>query len=447
MAIVTKLRQEVNLLPLVIVLSYYLLGVSRFLGEYFLGGGHNVEAEGFIFNQLILGSSFFLAIWILSKRLNRFIDVLYFNKILLFFLFYTFLSCFWSQFPFISFKRWIQLLGIVFVGMAAASGAEKFGIRSTLKVLICTTGISSFISILGVFLYPAKFVWTNGQWIGLFSHKNSLGAASALGFTVWLSALFSNFGKPINRFVAFVLVISITLMLGSASATAVVTCLAVFLVFFTLRLPVPTGVKLLLAPIPLLMIYFFFLNFHSLSPIEYILTSLGRDPTLTGRTDLWEAMIVGIAEHPILGVGYNGFWVGGMGLSEFVISDFHWSINQAHNGYLDILNELGVIGFLLFMLILIQALIRGLKLYRNDKNAGVTVLLLLFALVITNIVETSFCRLTSIGWIIFLIIFTGTTPLKRNGKNKNENSSRLLFDKNNHDSNKEERTTPSRLKI
>ncbi len=447
MAIAAKLRQEINLLPLVIVLCYHLLGVSRFLGEYFLGGGNNVEAEGFIFNQLILGSSFILAIWILSKRFDRFIDFFRFNKILSFLLLYTLLSCFWSQFPFISFKRWIQFLGIVLVGMAAASGSEKLGIRSTLKVLIWTTGISSLISILGVFLYPAEFVWSNSQWIGLFNQKNALGAASALGFTVWLSTLYSDFGRRIKRYAVLVLVISITLVLGSASATAVVTCLAVFFGFFTLRLPVPAGVKLLLAPIPLLMIYFFLVNFQPLSPVEFIVTSLGRDATLTGRTDLWDAMTASIAEHPIWGVGYNGFWVGGMGSSEVVTSYFYWSINQAHNGYLDILNELGAVGFLLFMFVLIQALIRGLKLYRDDRYAGMAVLLLLFSLVMTNVVETSFCRLTSIGWIVFLLTFTGMTPLKRHGKNKNEHSSGLRFDKNSYDSNKEAKTSVPRLKI
>ena len=35
---------------------------------------------------------------------------------------------------------------------------------------------------------------------------------------------------------------------------------------------------------------------------------LGKDPTLTGRTDFWPDVIANIYQRPLFGWGYFGFW-------------------------------------------------------------------------------------------------------------------------------------------
>ena len=42
--------------------------------------------------------------------------------------------------------------------------------------------------------------------------------------------------------------------------------------------------------------------------IAIVTESVGKDPTFTGRTDLWTAMIISISHHPFLGTGYQAFW-------------------------------------------------------------------------------------------------------------------------------------------
>ena len=80
----------------------------------------------------------------------------------------------------------------------------------------------------------------------------------------------------------------------------------------------------------------------------------GKDLTFTGRTYLW-AYIVNIAQsHLWLGCGFQGFWVGidpKLGLLYDVIG---WVPNQAHNGYIDLLNETGLVGVLLFIILVIN---------------------------------------------------------------------------------------------
>ena len=378
--------------------------------------GYDFESEGFFLNQIVLGGSFMVALAILFSKFKQFKELLRVNWLLVLFLMYTLLSCFWSPFSVISLKRWIQFLGIVLVVMAAMSGT--MGIKSILHVLLWITALSTFFSLVGVLVYPELFVWPNGQWIGLYTHKNLLGRGCMLALAVWLPGLFGYFSKIVNRLAIAVIATAFILLVGSQSATALVTSLTIIFVIFIVKLPVPSSVKLLFLPVPFLVIYIFFLNFMTLSPFQYVLTILGRDPTFSGRHELWTAMLASIAEHPLFGIGYNAFWIGDIGLSKIVLSGLTWRQNQAHNGYLDVANELGFVGLGIFVLVLVQSLKRVLQLFNRDQAAGITILLIILTLIIHNITETSFCRMKSLGWVAFLIALIGSTPLERKGTKK-----------------------------
>ena len=48
---------------------------------------------------------------------------------------------------------------------------------------------------------------------------------------------------------------------------------------------------------------------------DVVTADVGKDATLTGRTDLWNVAITMIARRPWLGYGYGGFWRGWTGES------------------------------------------------------------------------------------------------------------------------------------
>ncbi len=73
--------------------------------------------------------------------------------------------------------------------------------------------------------------------------------------------------------------------------------------------------------------------------------------TLTGRTGIWSAVIDSIAKRPMLGYGYQAFWLGLEGESYRVILAVSWVLAQAQNGFIDVMLEMGAVGLAIVLLV------------------------------------------------------------------------------------------------
>jgi O-antigen ligase len=140
--------------------------------------------------------------------------------------------------------------------------------------------------------------------------------------------------------------------------------------------------------------------FLSFDVMGAILSVLNRDPTLTGRTALWEELIQ-YNNAPMIGAGYETFWVGNE--SKRLWEKYWWHPNEAHNGYLEIYINLGAIGLLLLVGIIIGA-------YRNVKRSlvlgfdfGRFRLAFLGMMLLYNITESAFKALHPM-WFVFLLL-------------------------------------------
>jgi len=74
---------------------------------------------------------------------------------------------------------------------------------------------------------------------------------------------------------------------------------------------------------------------------ERMILALGRDATLTGRTELWETLQT-IPTNPVIGTGFESFWLGDR--VEGIWAKYWWRPNQAHNGYYEMYLNLGYVG-------------------------------------------------------------------------------------------------------
>jgi exopolysaccharide production protein ExoQ len=72
-----------------------------------------------------------------------------------------------------------------------------------------------------------------------------------------------------------------------------------------------------------------------------VLTALGKDPSLTGRTDIWAALMREVAERPWTGFGYQAFWGRESVPAAFIRAETQWPVPSAHNGWIDLLIQLG----------------------------------------------------------------------------------------------------------
>jgi O-antigen ligase len=126
---------------------------------------------------------------------------------------------------------------------------------------------------------------------------------------------------------------------------------------------------------------------------------LGRDMTLTGRTDLW-ADLLSAPVNPIIGAGYKSFWLGSFAASMWHKYSFH--PNQAHNGYLETYLQSGAIG-VSFLILMIACAVRKLKRRVIDGDTYARLCLAFLILVLFyNWTEAFFQSLHPL-WIMVLL--------------------------------------------
>jgi len=131
-----------------------------------------------------------------------------------------------------------------------------------------------------------------------------------------------------------------------------------------------------------------------------IFEMLGRDRTLTGRTQIWE-LVVGLVPNPLIGTGYESFWLGER-LTK--IWEIYWHHpNQAHNGYLEIYLNLGWIGLALFAGVALSAYVHGKRVMTIQFDYGSFQIVLWVAALLLNMTEAVFKEGSAI-WLLFLIV-------------------------------------------
>lgn len=138
---------------------------------------------------------------------------------------------------------------------------------------------------------------------------------------------------------------------------------------------------------------------------EFVLGVLGRDPTLTGRTGLWAAVLEMIRERPWLGYGYSAFWLGWEGKSAYIWTLYPWGPPHAHNGLLELWLNLGSLGILVFVLGFLMSFSRAIVWVRSTRTAeGFWPLAVLTYIALTNAAESTILSINSIYWILYVAV-------------------------------------------
>ena len=257
---------------------------------------------------------------------------------------YCALSTLWSQAPAESFRGSIQL----FISIAIA------------VVIACRVPPATLVRILfGVFLLAVlasvafgRVRNGDGAWVGIFGSKNAFAAIVSIFILTSLAALADKGGSTPQRLTALLsLIVSGPILLLAQSAGAVLTLLpslgAMLLVLSggwltSLQKAVLLGVLLMLGTIVGLLAVGFWSEL-----MDLMLSTTGKDVTLTGRTDLWTVGLEVIKEHPLLGVGYRAFWVQGYAPAEMLWAQFGIASRSGfnfHNTYISNAVEIGLLG-------------------------------------------------------------------------------------------------------
>lgn len=327
---------------------------AQWLGKQ---GEQSVQAveEGNPLDRTIFFALILLAIGILMSRSFKWRGFLSRNLALTAILAFALVSVCWSDFPLVTFKRWFRDLGNYLVILVVLSDPRPLeAVRTVLRRL---SYLLVPLSILLIKYYPQISkqydAWTGASsYVGAATSKNMLGAMcliSGLFFfwdtvTRWPERKQRRTRRIILVNVVFV-AMTVWLLNLSNSATSRVCLVLGCLVIAAARSKVfqrhPGFLKWL---IPTCFCLYLILAFGFNINGE-LAGAVGRDPTLTDRTKIW-AFLFGMHTNPFVGTGYQTFWIGPR-LEWFWQKSGLGFLNEAHNGYLEVYLELGLIGVFL----------------------------------------------------------------------------------------------------
>ncbi len=246
----------------------------------------------------------------------------------------------------------------------------------------------------------------SGAWKGVFSHKNSLGRVIGFG-TVLLIFARPKIGPAIVRI--GLLVGTVVLLIFSHSSTAMVAvaaCLAAYPCVHLLRLRKSRTIPLwvIFMPIVVLIAAIVALNYGAVASL------FGKDTTLSGRTLLWAAVENAIKKRPWFGYGYAVFWARPgadtlLAASQAAMGEIP---AHSHDGYLDVMLDLGIVGLSIFAYGLLKVARRVFAAAQDESlYRSMWPLMFLIYFVLFNLTESNILILRAFLWLPFVSIYVG----------------------------------------
>ena len=280
-------------------------------------------------------------------------------------------SMLWSIDPGETLKR-AMLYSVIVLGAAGLAGA--FEGEEILRLLLIACGLSAAASLAAYFVTPNMGRMAVSEELrGVFPHKNVIGPVMAIGAL----AAFHKLSRKRSRRASYALLLALFIICAvmSRSATSLLTIFAYGAatgLSILLRYPRfrSLGIILTALAIPLVLV--------AAVTKDSLLSMLGKDPTLTGRTVLWGFVQDNIALKPLLGWGYSAFWQPDNPAANAISLTLGWYVPQAHNGVLEILIELGFVGVALFISLWLRNLLLSVQCLQTPAKAFATTALLFY---------------------------------------------------------------------
>jgi O-antigen ligase len=132
---------------------------------------------------------------------------------------------------------------------------------------------------------------------------------------------------------------------------------------------------------------------------------LGRSEDASGRFYIWDKVLMLIEDKPIFGWGWTGYWIPGVEPWEGLVVINSVPMYQAHNAYLDIWLQLGIVGLGLFIWMILQGFVRSWRVaVRHTSPLYLYPLFVLLAILGQSLTESRL--LIEISWVLLVLVLT-----------------------------------------
>jgi exopolysaccharide production protein ExoQ len=333
------------------------------------------------------------------------------NLPLIVFFSYCALSVAWSDVSFIALKRWTKSLGDLVMIMVVLT--DPYPLIAIRRVLTRVAFVLLPASVLFIVCFPSlgsSFRPEDGttMYFGVTTFKNELGMVCMVHglssiWTLLNTYVDRNAPNRTGRLFAYGAIVATAIgLIVKADSMTSLSCLGLAGAVMVMnsqrwatRWPKSAHVIVWSAiAVPLFALF--------LDTVGTLVHSLGRNGTLTGRTEIWKAVLA-MHTNPLIGTGFESFWTGGR--LERVWNMSVQGIEEAHNGYLEVYLNLGWIGVFLLLWLIVSGYRRAMSTYKIDPVAGRLSLSYFVAAMIYNLTEAGFKMLIPI-WFAFLLSIT-----------------------------------------
>ena len=347
----------------------------------------------------------YLMTWmLLALRWKRILSALSYNKFLWLLMGIVCFSYFWSINPSQTLRFAIYAVGTTSFGLYLAT---RYTLSQQMDLLGWTYGLLLIISILLAVAVPSYGLMGGvheGALRGVFTHKNQFGAFMAPGGVIfWLNAIR---GQKYSWIYWGLLVLSCGAMIMSQSTTAIGTfavMLMLCIIYRIFRWRYEIMVSAILAVTMVGFVALIIIAGYIGS--DSLLSSVGKDTTLSGRTDIWRYVWDKVQLRPWFGYGLAAFWNGFDGPSGYIQLAMKIPVIYAHNGFLDIWLSIGLVGLSTFLVSFLNTIRQSLALLRKTNiPEGFWPLLFLTYILLSNLTEGTIANLSSSFWAIYAAI-------------------------------------------
>jgi exopolysaccharide production protein ExoQ len=410
-------RNKRNSKALWLSLAWLMISASRPLSFWLgiqVGNSVDLSLEGSPFDRNIYLLLQAAGLIVLVQRRTIVLKFLRLNAPILLYAFYCALSICWSDYPGVAFKRWIKLLGDLTMVLIVLTETDRL---SAIKRILVRVGFVLVpLSVLLIKYYPelgrSYSPYEGIQFVsGVAAGKNMLGMTCLVyGLGVWwlFIAAYRDRARRMRtrQLVAYGTVLAMVVWLfRMANSMTSLTCFIMggcllAAVSFVRTARKPAVVHLMVAAAVVLPFSVLFLHIGSSAALE----KMGRNPTLTGRTEIW-AGLLHFAVNPLLGTGFESFWVGERLRRIWAAGELLFGINEAHNGYLEVYLSLGWIGVALLALLIVTGYRNVMVALRRDPDEGRLKLAFFVVAIIYSYTEAGF-RIMGPIWTAFLLAIT-----------------------------------------
>jgi len=321
------------------------------------------------------------------------------NLFLLLFLGCVAASISWSSEPMLSFKRFVALLSVVFF---AGFIAWRYSIERIAFLFGCVIGAAALVGLIFAVIRPdIAFISggiRDGAFRGVFAEKNAGARLNAIAILLLLPMIRQR--NPMAMLYGLFALIAIGLAQSATAIALIVAGTASYAYFITLiRLRINrsllafTGATLV----------FFLLCGVLYANYAMLLELVGRDPSLTDRTLIWELLQPLIDDQFLKGYGFGAFWASA-DADAFIT---RWGyIGNAHSGYVETLLNGGLIQLIALLLMFAQTLSKRYRAITADQSARyqACALVIIGLFVVTNYVAYVIPNYRSGEFLIFCVL-------------------------------------------